>query len=318
MTSKMNFHTLDLNFLDIPNAIAAYLIPHNHGAVLVECGPGSTQANLTAALAAQGYAPADISDVLLTHIHLDHAGAAGWLAAHGARIHVHEVGAPHLHNPEKLLNSATRIYGDLMDHLWGQFLPVPAEKLVIVGDNNVIEIEGLRFKALDTPGHASHHLAYIFEDTCFSGDVGGVRMNTPGLLHVRIPAVPPEFHIEQWRHSVTRLQQENIEYIAPTHFGVFPDAQQHLQAVKKAVGEIENWMEAVMPADPPLAQLQDEFVTWAEQRSRDAGLDEKWVAAFEAANPSAMSAGGIQRYWRKFRAAETSAPEESGATTSFF
>ena len=306
MTSH-TIHTLDLNFLNIPNAIAAYLIPHAHGAVLVECGPGSTQAKLTTALAAQGYTPADITDVLLTHIHLDHAGAAGWLARQGARIHVHEVGAPHLLNPEKLLNSATRLYGDRMDYLWGQFLPVPAEKLLVVGDNDVIEIEGLHFKALDTPGHASHHLAYIFEETCFSGDVGGVRM--PGLLHVRIPAVPPEFHIEKWRQSVARLQQENIQRIAPTHFGIFPDAKLHLQAVAKAIGEIEHWMESTLPADPPLAQLQDDFVAWAEQRSRNAGLDEAWIAAFEAANPSAMSAGGIQRYWRKFRAGEAeSAP----------
>ena len=297
-------HALDLNFLEIPNAIAAYLVPHAHGAVLVECGPGSTQAQLTSALAAQGYTPADISDVLLTHIHLDHAGAAGWLAQQGARIHVHAVGAPHLLNPEKLLNSATRLYGDLMDHLWGQFLPVPTEKLLVVGDNDVIEIEGLRFKALDTPGHASHHLAYILENTCFSGDVGGVRMNTPSLVHVRIPAVPPEFHIEKWRQSVTRLQQENIQRIAPTHFGIFPDAGAHLFAVAKALDEIESWMESTLPADPPLSQLQDEFVAWAEQRSLNAGLDEAWVAAFEAANPSAMSAGGIQRYWRKVRAGD--------------
>ena len=301
MTPKNTIHTLDLNFLGIPNAIAAYLIPHAHGAVLVECGPGSTVQALQDGLAHYGYTPADITDVLLTHIHLDHAGAAGWLAQQGAHIHVHEVGAPHMLDPTKLIRSAARIYGELMDHLWGEFLPVPEQRLRILHDNDMIEIEGLRFKALDTPGHASHHMAYIFEDTCFCGDVGGARMNTPGLLHVRIPAVPPEFHIEKWRQSIARLQEEDLQFIAPTHFGIFPDAGQHLAAVEQGVNEIEAWMESALPADPSLERLQDDFVMWSKQRSLNAGLGEEWVAAFEAANPSAMSAGGIQRYWRKFR-----------------
>src|SRR3989337_916816 len=129
---------LDLEFQGKSGVIAAYLLPHTRGAALIETGPGSTQATLIRRLSDHGYNPSDITDVLLTHIHLDHAGAAGWLARQGARIYVHANGAPHLLDPEKLLSSAARIYGDQMETLWGEFLPVPGERLSIVYDGDVI------------------------------------------------------------------------------------------------------------------------------------------------------------------------------------
>src|SRR5512138_3911278 len=132
--AKTGVLTLDLNFQGRPYAIASYLIRTGDAVVLIESGPGSTLAGLEAGLAAEGLSPRDVTHVLLTHIHLDHAGAAGWLARQGAQIYVHPVGAPHMLHPEKLLASATRIYGDRMDSLWGEFLPVPEEKLVILQD----------------------------------------------------------------------------------------------------------------------------------------------------------------------------------------
>jgi glyoxylase-like metal-dependent hydrolase (beta-lactamase superfamily II) len=300
MKTNATIHTLDLNFRGIPNAIAAYLIPHAHGVVLVECGPGSTLEALQKGLAKHNFTPRDISDVLLTHIHLDHAGAAGWLARHGARVHVHHVGAPHMLDPSKLLHSASRIYGDRMDQLWGEFLPVPPDQTVILHDNDEIEIEGLVFRALDTPGHAYHHMAYLFGDTCFSGDVGGVRIPPSGSSHIRIPAVPPEFHLEKWRQSINRLQGESFTRIAPTHFGIYERAEVHLAAVLDSLDDIQTWMENTMPKDLPIEALRQKFVAWAKERSMQAGLESDYLDAFEAANPSGMSADGIQRYWRKF------------------
>src|SRR4030067_192880 len=131
-------HTLDLNFLGVPGTIAAYLIPHRQGVVLIESGPGSTVPALVNSLNSLGYRPADVTDVLLTHIHLDHAGAAGWLAEQGARIFVHPVGAPHLLNPEKLLASARRTSGDMMEPLWGELLPVPEDQLTVISDGEVV------------------------------------------------------------------------------------------------------------------------------------------------------------------------------------
>src|SRR5215216_6718259 len=137
--------TLDLKFQGRPHAIASYLIRSGDAVVLIESGPGSTLPGLEAALATEGLSPQQVTHVLLTHIHLDHAGAAGWLARQGAEIYVHPVGAPHMLHPEKLLASATRIYGDRMDSLWGEFLPVPEEKLHVVGDMEGIVIGNLEF-----------------------------------------------------------------------------------------------------------------------------------------------------------------------------
>jgi glyoxylase-like metal-dependent hydrolase (beta-lactamase superfamily II) len=301
--SQTTIHTIDLEFQGLKGAIAVYVIPHQAGIALVECGPGSTIQNLQTALEKLGYSFADITDVFLTHIHLDHAGGAGRLAREGARIHVHRVGSPHLLNPDKLLASAGRIYGDLMEPLWGEFLPVPKERLSVLHDEDQVEVEGLCFRALDTPGHANHHFAYIFEDVCFSGDIGGVRIG--GLKHLRIPMPPPEFHLEKWRESVDRLKAEfergSFKRIAPTHFGIYEDAAWHLNEISQGLEEVDAWMKDVMPSDPEIDQLRHKFSAWTEEVSMKKGLDPRLLNVQEAANPAFMSADGIQRYWRKFR-----------------
>lgn len=296
--------TLDLKFMGISEAIASYLIPHPHGVVLIESGPGTTIKALQAGLAQHGFSPADVTDVLLTHIHLDHAGASGWLARHGARIFVHPVGAPHMINPEKLLASATRIYGEMMDTLWGEFLPVPEDQLLVPEDGDIIEINALRFKALDTPGHANHHYAYLFEGVCFSGDIGAVRM--PGRSYLRIPMPPPEFHLEKWRASLKRLSQEEILFIAPTHFGVFSDPDWHLENLAKTLNEVEVWIEATLPSEPSIEEINEKYSLWTRQRALNGGLTPEQLTAYEAAMPSWMSGYGMQRYWRKYRSQETS------------
>lgn len=292
-------HTIDLNFMGKPGAIAVYLAPHPQGVVLVESGPGSTIPSLQAGLRAHGFTEADVTDVLLTHIHLDHAGAAGWLARQGARIHVHPNGAPHLLDPQKLLQSAARIYGDQMETLWGEFLPVPAGSLHVLQDQEVLEIEGLCFRALNTPGHANHHYAYRFEDICFTGDIGGVRL--AGLRHLRLPMPPPELQLEQWRQSLLRLQQEDFARIAPTHFGIFSDPDWHLAAAAKELKEIEGWVEAVMPGSPSPEALAGQFLDWTRRRSLADGLGTETMDLYELASPSWMSSQGILRYWMKYR-----------------
>lgn len=297
--SDSKIHTIDLEFQGLKGSIAVYMIPHKDGAILVESGPGSTKSALRRGLAEYGLSPQDITDVLLTHIHLDHAGAAGWLSRQGARIHVHPNGAPHLLDPEKLMASAARIYGDMMDSLWGEFLSVPEERLSIAQDHKAIEINGSSFLPINTPGHANHHFAYIFEDICFSGDIGGVRLD--GLPHLRIPMPPPEFHLEQWRESLDRLRQEKFSRIAPTHFGIYEDVVWHFQALDKVLDEVDEWIDRVMPTNPSLEELRREFISWNGQMSREQGMNSSQVTLHEAANPSFMSADGIRRYWLKIR-----------------
>lgn len=297
--AKTDVVTLDLNFQGKSQAIACYLIRHSSGAVLIESGPGSTQAALQTGLAALRLSVTDITHVLLTHIHLDHAGAAGWLAAQGAQIYVHPVGAPHLLNPEKLLASAARIYGDRMSTLWGDFLPVAEDKLTIANDRQEIVVGNLRFLPINTPGHAEHHYAYLFEDICFTGDVGGVRI--PGYQYLRVPMPPPELHFGKWRESIKALQHEKFRRIAPTHFGIYDDPEWQLGAVQRDLDAMEHWMEGIMQRDPPIEELRQQFTGWMNTQGVEQGLSQDVVRAYELANPPGMSADGLQRYWKKIR-----------------
>ena len=293
--------TLDLNFQGKAEAIASYLVRHPDGAILIESGPGTTKAALEAGLAANGLSLSDVTHVLLTHIHLDHAGAAGWLARQGAEIYVHPVGAPHLLNPEKLLASASRIYGDKMEMLWGEMLPVPEPKLHIARDGEEIVIGKLHFRPINTPGHAEHHFAYRFEDALFSGDIGGVRI--PGYQYLRVPMPPPELHFGKWRESIARLRKERFARIAPTHFGIYDDPAWQLAAVERDLDATEQWMERIMPREPSIEELRQQFTDWMNLQGIEQGLSPDVVRAYELANPPGMSADGLLRYWKKIRMA---------------
>ena len=296
---KRRIATIDLHFQDQTQAIASYLIRDGDAVVLIESGPGSTLSALEAGLAKEGLSPRDITHVLLTHIHLDHAGAAGWLSRQGARIFVHPNGAPHMLNPEKLIASATRIYGDKMGTLWGEFLPVAADQLTVPNDAEEIVIGRLRFLPVNTPGHAEHHYSYLFEDVCFSGDVGGVRI--PGYPYLRAPMPPPELHFGRWRESIARLRSLKFTRIAPTHFGIFDDADWQLTELQRRLDETERWLEQVMPADPPVDELREKFSTLMEDQGSAEELSDEVRQAYALANPLGMSADGLIRYWKKVR-----------------
>ncbi len=292
-------HTLDLNFLGRPGTIGVYLIPHTNGAILVETGPRSTINNLTGAIQQLGYKVSNITDVFLTHIHLDHAGAAGWWAQQGARIHVHENGAPHLINPEKLLASAGRLYGDMMDTLWGEFISVPEASLTIMHDQEVAQVGNLSILALDVPGHANHHLAYLVGDACFSGDIGGIRLSPRQYLSLPMP--PPDLNLEKWRDSIRHIQKYHPARIVPTHFGVYTDASWHLQAILEELDEVEAWIEDKLPLNPSLEDLRKQFIEFEQARAAKYGVERSVVETQQIANPSFMSADGIFRYWNKYR-----------------
>ena len=292
--------TLDLHFQERPHTIASYLLPHSEGAALIETGPGATFPMLQARLAGHGLTPNDITEVLLTHIHLDHAGAAGRLAQHGATVYVHDIGAPHLANPERLLSSATRIYGDDMDRLWGEMHPVPEDQLVPLGDGDTIELGERAALALDTPGHASHHMSYVIGDVCFTGDVGGVRM--PGEAYVELPLAPPEIDLDAWRDSLhtlrTAIGAHDVTHLAPTHFGLYDDASAHLDRLERVVDAADDWARSTLPevADDADA-LRTATVEWMRSLAAQEGVDDETWDLYELANPSWMAALGLKRYW---------------------
>lgn len=293
----MDIYTLDLNFQNVPQTIASYLIMGPDGPVLVESGPGSTLETLIAQLATHDLQPADIKHILVTHIHFDHAGASGWWAQQGAQIYVHPFGAPHLINPDKLINSATRIYGDKMDVLWGDILSAPAEKVTIVNDGDVIEAGGLQFRAIESPGHARHHHVYRLGDVAFTGDAAGIQI--PGFPLIDLPAPPPEFDMEVWETTIDRLVAENFTAIYPTHFSRVDTVDSHFIGLKQLLREAAFWIKAKMDDGVERDDLVEQFNEWNRSRARQAGLNDNAIHQYETANPWYMSVDGMMRYWRK-------------------
>jgi glyoxylase-like metal-dependent hydrolase (beta-lactamase superfamily II) len=287
--------TLDLHFLGAPCAIAAYLVRGPAGPVLVETGPGATVPTLIQALAAHGLAPRDVQHVLVTHIHLDHAGAAGWWARQGAMVYVHPFGAPHLVRPEKLLASARRIYGDDMDRLWGEFLPAPAANVRAVAGGDAIEAAGLRFTAHETPGHARHHLVYQLGDVAFVGDLAGVLR--PGSPHLRLPTPPPEFELEAWLASLDRVRALGMRRIYLTHFGAVDNPATHWARVAELLPEYAGRVRAGLAAGRDRAALLADFDAWEQARLAADGVPAADWPVFASLGPVTMTVDGLTRYW---------------------
>jgi len=295
--TQLDIRTLDLNFQNIPDVIAAYLIVGSAGPVLVETGPVSTIEPLKAQLAAHGYTPADIHHVLVTHIHLDHAGAAGWWARQGAQVHVHHAGAPHLIDPSRLLSSAQRIYGAMMDELWGKTSPAPAENVRALYDGDTIEVGEIRLTALDTPGHAAHHLVFLMDHVAFAGDAAGVRL--PGSTFISLPAPPPEFDLEAWQETIKRLLDHNLTTLYLTHFGPVEDAREHLERLARLGTEAAEFVRDRMQAGVERDALVGQYYDQECDRAQAHGLSKRDFEQYQIANPAFMSVDGMMRYWRK-------------------
>jgi glyoxylase-like metal-dependent hydrolase (beta-lactamase superfamily II) len=271
-----------------PRIIAAYLLETEDGPALFDCGPATCVPTLKAALAAHGLELADVRHLLLSHIHLDHAGAAGTLVREhpGLQVHVSAIGAPHLVDPSKLEGSARRLYGDGFDELWGELAPVPEENVHVVGDR----VAGL--DCFPTTGHASHHVSYIHRDgTLYAGDAAGVRIE-PGRF-VLPPCPPPEFDLDAWLSTIDEIERRAPGRLALIHFGVFDDVEAHLDALRE---NLNRWAERVEDG-----MDESTFVAAAryDVEQVDPGLSED----YDRAAPYWHHYRGIERYWRKRREA---------------
>jgi glyoxylase-like metal-dependent hydrolase (beta-lactamase superfamily II) len=275
---------LDLFHCGDERRIASYLVETDDGLALFDCGPASCLPALRDALAARGVEIRDLQHLLLSHIHLDHAGAAGTLVrAHpGLTVHVSEIGAPHVVDPSRLEASARRLYGDMFDDLWGELAAVPARNVRVVGDH-VVGLE-----CFPSPGHASHHVTYLHEDgTLYCGDVAGVRI-TPGRF-VFAPTPPPEVDLEAWERSIDEMERRAPPRLALVHFGVFDDVERHLTALRKTM---HAWGEYV-------AHGMDEPTFVAAARADLMRSDPDEAEAYFRAAPLWHCYLGLERYWRK-------------------
>ena len=286
-------HVLDLGYLGLRHAIAAFLVIGPRGPVLVETGPASTLPGLEAGLAAHGFSVESLRGALVTHIHLDHSGAAGHLASRGVPIFVHPRGLPHLVDPSRLLASAGRIYGDRLEGLWGLTIAAPDDMVTPLDDNESVEIGGLRFTAIDTPGHARHHHAYRLGGRAFCGDIAGVRL--PGSDLIAVPAVPPEFDQAAWRGSIERLAGGAFDTLFLTHFGAVTAPSEHLHRLRTELDEIVDFVGTLHRAGREQSEITSRYVEWSRERARARGVTGAELERFEAANPFEVSVGGIIR-----------------------
>jgi glyoxylase-like metal-dependent hydrolase (beta-lactamase superfamily II) len=271
---------IDLRHLGRERVIASYLLDTDDGPALFDCGPSTTIGALKAGLGDRGLALKDVRHLLLSHIHLDHAGATGALVREHPtlQVHVSPIGAPHLVDPSRLEQSARRLYGDSFDSLWGELAPVP--------EANVHPLEGqvLGLESFPTPGHASHHVCYLDPDgTLYAGDACGVRVQ-PGRF-VLPPTPPPEVDVEAWHGTLDEIERRTPERLALIHFGVADDVGRHLTELRLT---LDDWAESVEGG-----ATEEEFVEYALAELADSGDD---VASYEQAMPFWQSYAGLKRW----------------------
>ncbi len=286
---------LDLHF-QTAGTVAAFLVRTPEGPVLVETGPESLFGTLETAVNAQGFALEDIRHVFLTHIHLDHSGAAWRLARHGAQIYVHPIGAPHLADPGKLLGSARRIYREDMERLWGCLEPIAQEQITPLEDGQVVRFGSLELQAIHTPGHAIHHITYRLEDGLFTGDVGGIRLGNGTVIP---PCPAPDIDLEAWADSIARMRAAAPTTIYPTHFGIKGDAMAHFDSLEENIHLLAGWIREQMVAGGTEEAMVPRFQAFMHDLLAEHGLPEQAIQDYETADPAFMSVYGLARYWRK-------------------
>lgn len=279
---------IDLLHLGSAHVIASYLLEGDEPA-LVDCGPAVCVPALDAALAERGMQLADVRHLLLTHIHPDHAGAAGALVARhpGLQVHVHAIGAPHLVDPERLDRSARRLYGDEFDRLFGPIDAVPEENVHVLADG-VLDLE-----VVPTPGHASHHVAFFDgAGACYAGDALGCLLPPGRFLY---PAAPPEIDLEAWERSLDAIEERRPERLLLPHFGEVPDALAHVARTRERLHEWGARVESGLSVE--------EFVRLAEVE-RDAETAGPERALYRQLPGFDLTYAGIRRYFDRRAAAQ--------------
>jgi glyoxylase-like metal-dependent hydrolase (beta-lactamase superfamily II) len=290
---------VDLRFQGRTNVIAAAVVESTAGVAIVDPGPTSCLDALESGLQARGVGWSDVRHILLTHIHLDHAGASGTIVrAHPhVTVLVHERGARHLIDPAKLLDSATRLYGDQMDRLWGEFAPVPAARIVSLSGGERVEAGGRVFDVAYTPGHASHHVSFFDPSSgvAFVGDTAGVRVDGGYVLP---PTPPPDIDLELWAASLDRIQAWSPSTLFLTHFGPSMNVRTHCAELTDHLQQAAERVRVSLGEAGTDDERAVRFEAWLREELRrqmtDTRVDEYIVAA-----AFRHLWYGLARYWRK-------------------
>lgn len=288
---------IDLDFQGVPGTIAAYVFSTSDGLALVDTGPASTIPALQAGLEGLGASLTEVRHILLTHIHLDHAGAAGTLIGRlpQARLYVHSRGAAHLKAPERLMASAAQIYGEQMDTLWGEMRPVPEAQMTVLDGHETFRLGDTEVTAIYTPGHAVHHLAYHMGRDLFLGDVGGIRLDS--RQSPRPPTPPPDIDLPAWAVSIGQLRTVQADSLHLTHFGSYAQEQAYWDALERNMAADAGVVRQALEAGHDLPAVTDEFTE--ALRLALAAEGPELPERFALACPPWMSVQGLARYWKR-------------------
>lgn len=290
---------IDLQFQGRPQVIATALVQGHGGVAIVDPGPTSSLTTLELGLQSSGVRWPDVRHILLTHIHLDHAGATGTIVRAHPHINVlvHERGAKHMADPSRLIESATRIYGERMEQLWGEFAAVPAANLVALNGGEKVDAGGRTFEVAYTPGHASHHVSYFdgSSGVAFVGDTAGVCINGGYVLP---PTPPPDIDIESWKESVDKILAWSPATLMLTHFGPVMDVRPHLAALMENLG-VTSAMAWSLLKDA--GTDEDRARAFAEKLRNHlrSEMTEAQLATYVVAAAYEHLFNGLARYWRK-------------------
>ena len=292
----------DLNFLGKPKIIAAAAIQSPGGVALVDPGPATCLDTLRAELGGQGIGIADVRAILLTHIHLDHAGATGTLVRENPEIqvYVHERGARHMADPAKLINSATRLYGDDMDRLWGEFLPVPQGNIHALAGGERVSVADRDLEVAYTPGHASHHVSYLdrASGVAFVGDTAGIR--TGPDLFAMPPTPPPDIDIQVWKASAALIGDWQAETLFLTHFGPHGEPAAHMASLLEHLDGVADLARTILEderaatPDERVARFVADIRRYLQRHMSDTA-----AALYDKAAPLDQCWLGLERYWKK-------------------
>ncbi len=290
---------IDTHHMGRAHVVASYALLGDEPA-LVDPGPASTLPSLEAGLQAHGLFLEDIRHVVVTHIHLDHAGATGLIVARNpaVQIHVHEKGAPHLVDPSRLVSSAAMLWGDKLEILWGRTIAVPSAAILTLVGGETLRIGGRTLRAYDAPGHAKHHLVWYDEQSgaAFVGDNTGVRL--PGVRFTRPATPPPDVDLEAWLRTLAMIEALEPRWLCLTHFGAFDDVAFHLADFRK---RLVRWAEVVR-AGLASGQSEAEQIAAFEAlgAAEAAGLSAaQQVALTQQSGDLSLSWRGLARYWQK-------------------
>ena len=267
---------------------------------LVDCGPANVFLALVEGLKRLRLDPSRVQHLLLTHIHLDHAGGAWrWQQEFGTPISVHPRGTAHLIDPQRLIASATRIYGDRMTELWGEIKPVPDSAVHATSDGERLQLGRCSIEVLETPGHAQHHNAYHLpsEDLIFTGDIAGVKIDAGPILP---PFPPPDIDVESWLSSIDRLEALRPDAFWLTHFGEVRDTTAHLTELRQRILRWAEWMRTELRDKRTEPELIRSFQNLTAAELAKAPISDAIREAYEQADPATMSVAGLRRYWEKF------------------